>query len=337
MALKLASDHTATLAVALKNADEEVWKDFYNFLSRIVSFLEAPGQNYGPMSSEFLKMMKKPNAILGKSTYTGLYTVPLTISQFKELYDYQQKAVGSMTGGSVYPGAPRQANDLLAKYNAFRSSGIDVCAFFPISKARGLNFAELSTAISKIDFMKDFPFTHEADQSLMQYLLKTISSQHDKVAQLGGMFIAPTSVNLGYKSLNSNPALLQFIKGKTLISKAGIDDFYDEVVNGTTPKSKGPNAPVPQKAPSKPKEQTLEQFRGKHIVMIGKPPSGWSTEKFATELKQVGGVVDKVFNPFTTHAFYNPVQVSGDKVEKAKARKIVMVPYDTVIQYIKEA
>lgn len=78
----------------------------------------------------------------------------------------------------------------------------------------------------------------------------------------------------------------------------------------------------------------IERYRGKHIVMIGAPPRGWSTKEFADSLARVNATVVKQFAAYTTMALYDPKGVDSSKVKEAEKRGITMIPYSDAIEDI---
>lgn len=94
----------------------------------------------------------------------------------------------------------------------------------------------------------------------------------------------------------------------------------------------------PDKGPAKKEVEirglSLRSLKGRHVVMIGKPPTGWSTNRFAQELKPYGATVEAKFTPLTRHAFYNPKLESSDKVKVAQRNGVTMIPYEDVIELL---
>lgn len=94
----------------------------------------------------------------------------------------------------------------------------------------------------------------------------------------------------------------------------------------------------PEKGPAKKEVEirglSLRSLKGKHVVMIGKPPTGWSTNRFAQELKPYGATVEAKFTTLTRHAFYNPKLESSDKVKVAQRNGVTMIPYEDVIELL---
>lgn len=109
-----------------------------------------------------------------------------------------------------------------------------------------------------------------------------------------------------------------------LIYSPGSKQFYNRAQFDTLRNSLGDQG---HKSP-------LEKFRGKHIVMIGAPPRGWSTQQFADALANVNAQVVKQFSNYTTVAFYDPAVTGTEKVKEAQSRGITMVPYLEVIDAI---
>lgn len=79
-------------------------------------------------------------------------------------------------------------------------------------------------------------------------------------------------------------------------------------------------------------EGLLDDLEGLKVIMIGTPPAGWSTARFAAELAHRGMEVHATFVKGISVAFFNENQVSHDKLVRVTKDGVRMIPYRTVME-----
>lgn len=79
----------------------------------------------------------------------------------------------------------------------------------------------------------------------------------------------------------------------------------------------------------------LSKLEGKTVVLTGKPPRNMTKAQVAQHLKRVFGVkaVDDTFTARTQVLIYSRLQTETAKLKKALQAKLVIVPYDNVLDW----
>lgn len=75
----------------------------------------------------------------------------------------------------------------------------------------------------------------------------------------------------------------------------------------------------------------LSDLKGKTGIMLGRPPAGWSTDRFASALRKFGVNMATDFDYNVRIVFYDPASAPADQLAEAKRRNLTLIPYRSLI------
>lgn len=305
-------------------SDKEVMSAFIQTMQGVADY----GQNHSlsHLYKPFTVIMKLlPQAI---TITTGLRVMPVSLNIFKDAVYFKKpvRQIGANTIG--YMTASTKAGDLVKEITRFMSqekSGSVFC-LDRVDGESGMLFSEFILFVSKNLDMLKAAAAKAGLEDKFEAASKRLESTNIKPNE--GFYITTKSTPVYLKDLNKALAAIDFNGNKQgdLYNITQLPKLLEKMEAGYG-EATGEDVHVSDGA-------DLASFRNQRIVMIGTPPPGWSTSKFQQALEEVDAQVDSKFQFGTKVAFYNPTQVSGEKIEKAQRMGLRMVPYADAVKAI---